>query len=167
MVNAFVIEWTGPYINPREVDVSNILYLITGNLPQGPAAEKIRYVGITTNDPVTRFDKNHPFWKLTEDNRKFWVGKIRKCSIQRYSDAEWLLVHFLYMQKDNPQVVLLNERKKTEPKNPICIINRWFKASDGEEYTNYIFPFKHIPDVLFWNPSKKELLTSEKIYIEE
>ena len=167
MVNAFVVEWLGPYTDPKKVDVSNILYLITGNLPQGPVSEKIRYVGITTNDPATRFNKNHKFWTLTEDNRKFWVGKIKGCSIQRYSDAEWLLVHFLHLQKDNTAVFLLNERKINEPKNPICVINRWFKANNGEEYVNYIFPFKHIPDMLFWNPSERELLTSKKIYVEK
>ena len=83
MVDTFIIEWKGFYSSPEDVDDSNILYLVTGNLPRGPIVEKIRYVGITTNDPATRFNKNHPFWKLTENNRKFWVGKIRNCSIQR------------------------------------------------------------------------------------
>lgn len=36
------------FLDPEEVNESNILYLITGNLPQGPEADKIRYIGITT-----------------------------------------------------------------------------------------------------------------------
>lgn len=167
MVNTFVIEWTGPYMDPMEVDLSGILYLITGNLPQGPRAEKIRYVGITSNDPATRFDSNHPFYKLDEHGRKFWIGKIRNCSIQRYGDAEWLLVHYLCnYRKYNQNVDLFNVRKTTTPQNSICIINRWYKVGCGEEYSYYVFPFSHIPDVLYWNSCKNTLLISNRICIE-
>ena len=77
MVNTFVIEWTGPYTDPKDVEDSNILYLITGNKPQGPEAEKIRYIGITSNTLAMRFDRNHLFWTLAEKNRKIWLGKIK------------------------------------------------------------------------------------------
>lgn len=166
MVNTFVIEWTGPYTDPKDVEDSNILYLITGNKPQGPEAEKIRYIGITSNTLAMRFDRNHLFWTLAEKNRKIWLGKIKNCSIQRYSDAEWLLIHYLQnYQSYNRNVDLENERKTTKPENSICVVNRWFNPRK-EEYANYVFPFKHIPDVIYWNSGDNTLLTSDRIYIE-
>ncbi len=168
MVNAFIVEWTGPYTDPKTVAENNIIYMITGNLSKGPVSEKVRYVGITTNDPATRFDCNHKFWNLTADNRKFWIGKIKFVSFQRYSDAEWLLVHYLYsQQKYYSEIDLLNERKKSEPQSSICIINRWYKACNRNEYSNYIFPIKYIPDMIYWDVSRKSLICSDKIYIEK
>lgn len=166
MINAFVIEWKGPYTDPKEITENNLIYLITGNLPQGPAAEKIRYIGITTSNPAMRFNGNHKFWNLSKDTRKIWIGKINFGTIQRYSDAEWLLVHYLNSQKNNPEIKLKNIRKINDPKNSICIINRWYKACDGDEYMNCIFPFKHIPDMIYWDAFKKRLVKSDKICIE-
>ena len=104
---------------------------------------------------------------MTERNRKFWVGKIKGFSKQRYADAEWVLVHFLSLQqKQNNEIKLLNERLKSVPKNSICVINRWYDSCGDNEYVNHIFPFKHIPDMIFWDASKKILLKSNRISVE-
>lgn len=165
MINAIVIEWKGPFNDPKSVDSNNMIYLITGNLPQGPKSIKIRYIGITKNKAQKRFDPNHVFNNIDEKDRKFWVGKIKYSTMKNYSDSEWILVYYLDQQK-NSKIDLLNIRKKSKPKNSICLINRWFKSSDNAEYVNYKFPFDRIPDMIYWDNTKDVLLSSNKICVD-
>jgi hypothetical protein len=171
MTPTFIIEWMGPYKDPNEKIITNILYLITGSSKTGKPSEKIRYVGKTSSNCKGRFNDSHKFRTHIGNDGRFWVGKIKgsnsaKNDSSAISKAEKILVHYLKTYKISKKIDLLNKKLKYEPKSSFGIVNRWFKKNN-EEYRKHVFPLVLIPDCIIWEKSRGALFTSQKIVIEK
>lgn len=172
MISTYEIEWTGPYKNVDDCDECNLLYIITGS-KQGTNQEKIRYIGKTCNTASQRYqDPKHYFNKITECNRKVWIGRIKysnsaKKDKSAISKAEKILVYYLSCYGEK-RVKLLNDKlTKYPPRSTIGLINRWFNKKSHKEYRKQNFPMNSIPDLLFWDRSKSSFYSAFKAEIWE
>ena len=158
----YVIEWMGPYnsideIIDREGTEECCIYMITGqryyNGPKG-----IRYVGITKRFVGNRLtDKDHLEKQEKIIGKQFWAGRFSVSSYnnldidarrKRAERVEALIARYL---KHICRLKFINEKKTcSDPKKPICIVNRWQrKKTEGNRY-NKPSILKKLPDTLLY-----------------
>lgn len=173
----YALEWFGPYESIEDIwaddDTSSCsIYLITGKVAYERSSEHIKYVGITERDPAKRLsDKVHQKKQEKIKNKKFWVGKFSKASNRNNRShaelIETLFVRYLFLA----DVKLLNDKKKRSiPRKPITVINRWFLKNSNDHRLNKPSLVKDLPDVLlfdgdeYWGANKLSCYDKESNY---
>lgn len=166
-MNAYVINWYGPYDDTtiKEVEFSRCLYMITGysnkdlkKINKGETTDiqkTILYSGITMRKVRKRMnDGKHKHWSL-ESEPDFWIGKVEIATTSRYllEKIEHIIINFW-----SPK---LNSRKKlTQPKHKLVLVNQWRFPDKTTRVIKYHVAQK-LPDLIFFNG--EEWYCSEKL----
>ena len=159
---ALIVDWCGPFASiedakgaARDFQLGEVLYLATGKR-RYQRHSTMQYVGIS-NDPESRFTKNHH--RLPELTKSFalWIGEISSHGIagrraQRHPVAhgravelaEWALAYFLALP-------LNVKKRKTPPPESVMLMNRWFR--DDFETKRVQRGHKEWPDFIEFEPA--------------
>lgn len=145
-----VINWYGPYKGIQEAkvaaknDYTDGLYLFIGKQKYQKSPPKPLYVGIS-GLLLSRLTPQHHILPYIAKEPLIWLGEVAshgipgKPSQDLLQIAEWAMAYFLGLP--------LNEKKTyTPPKNPVTLVNRWWKTD--YESPRLQRPHPNWPDVI-------------------
>lgn len=145
MNDVFLIKWYGPI--PKEevkeweansTDSFN-LYLIYGKKKK--CKKNLHYyVGEATKQTVGKRFKNanHHINDFSEI-KEIWIGTIDNIEPEEREIRliEKMLTSYLCYTDEVGEKSLLNQTNKYAPRNPVYLINRWFKSSNRTEWKRH------------------------------
>ena len=151
--NVFLIQWIGPFNSIQSCkkwekthSISDYEYnFYFGSGFPGNCKHERYYIGkseqknvmdrVAGNDPVNKVFRKHRDFEL-------WIGRFSKRNYRTFFKdekninhefveiAEWTLVHGFLCKNPELNDYLMNDKKRSKPKDYCCVVNQWYNKKD-------------------------------------